>query len=679
MHNQTKEIMDKASIIKSKIENLINGGRLKEAWDSVQAYEKAIPGDPDLYSIKSVLLIMEGRFAEAKELLAEGLEKKPDCPDLLFNLGYINEQQGEYQDAYDLYMDAKDNLAGDKKDIEEALGRISLKCGQLVRRKKVVFFVKPGLDSFLNEIIQGLSSEFMTRKIVVTNSSQIDAGMRWADICWFEWCDELAVYGSNSELVKSKKMICRLHSYEAFTEYIHKINWEAFDGVIFVAEHIRKYVLGQVGNLCKEKTRVIPNGIDLKKYEYKKRTPGFNIAYVGYLNYKKGPMLLLHTFKAIFDKDPRYKLHIAGKYQDTRYLLYYNQMVRELGLEKNIFFDGWQNDISNWLEDKHYIISTSVLEGNPLGVMEAMARGIKPVVHNFVGSKDQFRPYVWNSIDEAVDMIVSDDYNSIEYRNYIEERFSLERQLESVGILIENLLDEEKSELVEEPQLITEKESVKNIEQNQVREYYDNFLGYLKKDRERENPRHIYLKNRLTQLIKKGDRVLDLGCGIGITTEHIYSLGVSKVVGVDLSPNLINYARETVKGPEFLVGDITNIELNEKFDIITMCDVMEHVPYEKYEDLFAIIKKHLNPLGNVYISIPDSNYMNFIQKYRPDLMQVIDNSIPYERISELCNLYGLTIRFYNVYSIFTGNEYNEYLLCDKENFQSPWKSLLKKD
>lgn len=42
-------------------------------------------------------------------------------------------------------------------------------------------------------------------------------------------------------------------------------------------------------------------------------------------------MLLLHTFKAIYDEDNRYKLYIAGVFQDNRDVLYYNQMVRELG------------------------------------------------------------------------------------------------------------------------------------------------------------------------------------------------------------------------------------------------------------------------------------------------------------------------------------------------------------
>ena len=42
------------------------------------------------------------------------------------------------------------------------------------------------------------------KKIIVNNYSQIDNGMEWADICWFEWCDELIEYGSKHKLSRDK-------------------------------------------------------------------------------------------------------------------------------------------------------------------------------------------------------------------------------------------------------------------------------------------------------------------------------------------------------------------------------------------------------------------------------------------------------------------------------------------
>lgn len=67
--------------------------------------------------------------------------------------------------------------------------------------------------------------------------------MEWADICWFEWCDELIEYGSKHRLAESKKVICRLHSYEAFDLYLNNIDWNNIDKIIFVSQKIKSVVL----------------------------------------------------------------------------------------------------------------------------------------------------------------------------------------------------------------------------------------------------------------------------------------------------------------------------------------------------------------------------------------------------------------------------------------------------
>lgn len=61
------------------------------------------------------------------------------------------------------------------------------------------------MDSFLGEIISRLEDEYETKKIIVTDYKQIDKGLEWADICWFEWCDELITYGSRHHLSENKK------------------------------------------------------------------------------------------------------------------------------------------------------------------------------------------------------------------------------------------------------------------------------------------------------------------------------------------------------------------------------------------------------------------------------------------------------------------------------------------
>lgn len=307
-------------------------------------------------------------------------------------------------------------------------------------KTKIVFFSR-GDDKFLNEIIDKLSLLYEVKKITVRTMPEmklIDQWMAWADICWFEWCDGLVVYASKLDIAKQRKVICRLHSYEAFTLYPSQVNWESVDILIFVSMNIKEYLIEKV-KINKTKIMLIPNGVNMENWTYKSRVHGYKIAYAGYINYKKGPLLLLQTFKALFDRDNRYSLHIAAEFQDPRYSLYFKQMVVEMGLENNFIFDGWQESLDHWLDDKDYILCTSVLESQNMGVMQAMAKGIKPVIHNFAGAKGIYdSKYIWNTIDEAIGMVADKNYDSAEYRDFIQDNYSFEKQFS----IIENLMDE---------------------------------------------------------------------------------------------------------------------------------------------------------------------------------------------------------------------------------------------
>lgn len=429
--------------LKENIQKLIDANALEEAKALVEQYKNIAINDAEAYSMDAVILIMENKFAEAEEVLREGLNIDESNFDLNYNLAYIYEHKKDLKQALWYYNKSLYNCDNEdmSKEINEIINTIqqehSIKT--IENKKKIAFFVKQGMDSFLNDIINGISGEYETEKIVVTDFKQIDEGMQWADACWFEWCDELVIYGSNLPMAKEKKIICRLHSYEAFTDYPSKVNWNTVDKLVFVAEHIKNFVTDKF-NINNEKVAVIPNGIDINKWTFKERKPGFNIAYVGYINYKKGPMLLLHTFKAIYDKNHRYKLYIAGKFQDDRDVLYFNQMIKEFGIEKNIVYEGWKDNLDEWLEDKNYILCTSILESQNMSVMQAMVKGIKPIVHNFVGAKTIYpKEYVWNTIDEAVSNLRSGEYNSYEYNDFIKQKYSLEKQTLSIINLLESI------------------------------------------------------------------------------------------------------------------------------------------------------------------------------------------------------------------------------------------------
>ena len=72
------------------------------------------------------------------------------------------------------------------------------------------------------------------------------------------------------------------------------------------------------------------------------------------------------------------------------YERYLKHLIKVMNLEKNVVIYGWIDDIAKWWEDKDYTLSASIHEGHPYNILESMARGIKPIIHNFDGAEELY-------------------------------------------------------------------------------------------------------------------------------------------------------------------------------------------------------------------------------------------------------------------------------------------------
>ena len=206
------------------------------------------------------------------------------------------------------------------------------------------------------------------------------------------------------------------------------------------------------------------------------------------------------------------------------------------------------------------------------------------------------------------------------------------------------------------------------ITTNEVKNYYDNFLGHLKFDHIIENPRHIRIKNDLKNIIKGNIEVLDLGCGTGITTKYIAELG-AKVTGIDISQKLIEFARENSnhENIKYLVGDVTDINLGKKvFEVICIIDVMEHIPREKIPNLIKNIKRYSHENTIVYLNIPDARLQSWTKKNKPGKLQIIDEGYPISNILEWFKSINFEIINIKVYGIDFPLQYISYIFVRKD-------------
>ncbi len=107
--------------------------------------------------------------------------------------------------------------------------------------------------------------------------------------------------------------------------------------------------------------------------------------------------------------------------------------------------------------------------------------------------------------------------------------------------------------------------------------------------------------------IDKNTSVLEIGCGEGGNLMPFLERGC-RVVGVDMNPNKINNARKFyaakrfLNQPEFFLTDIYDWPSDEKFDVIMLRDVLEHI--HNQERFLKFVKKFLKPQGKLFLGFP---------------------------------------------------------------------------
>lgn len=107
MKEKNKEFADYKAMVKENINSLINNGELEEAKILINQYEEVINNDIDMYSVKSIIAMMEGNVNEAEKILKDGLRINSLNSDLLFNLSYVQSQKNNSVSAVENYSKAK--------------------------------------------------------------------------------------------------------------------------------------------------------------------------------------------------------------------------------------------------------------------------------------------------------------------------------------------------------------------------------------------------------------------------------------------------------------------------------------------------------------------------------------------------------------------------------------------
>ena len=146
---------------------------------------------------------------------------------------------------------------------------------------------------------------------------------------------------------------------------------------------------------------------------------------------------------------------------------------------------------------------------------------------------------------------------------------------------------------------------------NQLSDEWWNENGKFKILHQIKSHRMTYILDQIGNRDIKNFKILDVGCGGGIICEPLARLG-AKVTGIDFAPNNINAAKIHSKKNKLKINyinkDIEKSKLEEKFDIILMFEVLEHL--DNWKKTIKNIKKNLNKNGLLIISTINRNLLS---------------------------------------------------------------------
>lgn len=142
-------------------------------------------------------------------------------------------------------------------------------------------------------------------------------------------------------------------------------------------------------------------------------------------------------------------------------------------------------------------------------------------------------------------------------------------------------------------------------------EYYDKVfrkdLEWYACDPEQSQYYPIWMK--MVNFVPKGNRVIDVGCGVGQATQLLTKHGRKVVLGIDYSSVAIEKAMLRNPGVKFMIRDVMEVKFKYGFDTIFASETFEHL-----DDDLAFLDKI--PSGTqIVFSVPNQKALGHMRYF----------------------------------------------------------------
>jgi len=357
------------------------------------------------------------------------------------------------------------SISSDRKIFDKGspVRRLMIEYGQLADELHIIIFAEKALKLGPEKISSNTfiyPTDSINRWFYVVDAIRIGKKMKSFDLVTTQDPFESALAGLSLSKYFKAKFHIQIHTdflspYFKRGGFLNIIRLKIADKTILKADGIRVVSQRIKRSLKKYNLKiepaVLPVYVDPGKFErekvkfnLKKKFPQFEflVLVISRLEREGNIKLTIQAMEKIFKKYSKVGLIIVGDGRERKDL---EKESKSLGLEKNIIFEGWQNDPNSYYRGADLYLSTSNYEGYGRSLVEALLSSL-PVVTTDVGVAGDL---IINKVNALVCPVEDKSCISENVNKLIEDQTLLQKLKENIKNIRDNFLRDTKFDYLE--------------------------------------------------------------------------------------------------------------------------------------------------------------------------------------------------------------------------------------
>ena len=126
---------------------------------------------------------------------------------------------------------------------------------------------------------------------------------------------------------------------------------------------------------------------------------------------------------------------------------------------------------------------------------------------------------------------------------------------------------------------------------------------------ERDQFKNDFYLEKLSEILPKGSSVLDIGCGAGIPIDRFLIDKGYKVMGIDISEKMIEFAKKNIPEATYKIEDMMDLQEKEyEVNAVVSFYAIFHTPREDHEKIFNVIGSFLSKGGLILVTMGSNEW-----------------------------------------------------------------------